>query len=244
MPRRRLSELETPALANQENRADQGPQLLAMAPTPGLAERAAEAIVLGVASGVLQPGQRLVEVELARMLKMSRVPLREALKILEAQGIVESAPHRGTHLATFDEARIDEICEARLALEKIAMRGAMAAYRRDPGLLARLDKVLGGMERAARHLEWIEISQADLDFHREICRVSGNAIVQKLWDAIARHVLIVFGKEIRSERDARTIVAQHKKLRDILAAGKAEALDDELDQHILRLQRRKGRNVR
>lgn len=244
MPRRRLSELETPALANQENRADQGPQLLAMAPTPGLAERAAEAIVLGVASGALQPGQRLVEVELARMLKMSRVPLREALKILEAQGIVESAPHRGTHLATFDEARIDEICEARLALEKIAMRGAMAAYRRDPGLLVRLDRVLGAMERAAQHLEWIEISQADLDFHREICRVSGNAIVQKLWDAIARHVLIVFGKEIRSERDARTIVAQHRKLRDILAAGKAEALDDELDQHILRLQRRKGRNVR
>ena len=81
-------------------------------------------------------------------------------------------------------------------------------------------------------------------FHREICRASGNAIVQKLWDGLARHVLIVFGKEIRGERDAKTIVPQHKRLRDILAAGKAEALDDELDQHILRLQRRKGRNVR
>ncbi len=237
MPRRRLNALETPP-------ADPVPQVLALTPAAGLAERAAEAIVLGVASGALQPGQRLVEVELARLLKMSRVPLREALKILEAQGIVESAPHRGTHIATFDETRIDEICEARLALEKIAMRGAMAAYRRDPALITRLDRILGMMERAALHLEWIEISQADLDFHREICRVSGNAIVQKLWDAIARHVLIVFGKEIRSERDARTIVAQHRKLRDILAAGKAEALDDELDQHILRLQRRKGRNVR
>ena len=68
--------------------------------------------------------------------------------------------------------------------------------------------------------------------------------MQKLWDALARHVLIVFGKEIRSERDAKTIVAQHKRLRDILAAGKVDALDEELDQHILRLQRRKGRNVR
>jgi DNA-binding GntR family transcriptional regulator len=237
MPRRRLSGL---AIAI----AEPGPRILTMAPASGLAERAAEAIVLGVASGALQPGQRLVEVELARLLKMSRVPLREALKILEAQGIVESTPHRGTHIATFDAARIDEICEARLALEKIAMRGAMAAYRRDPSLLARVDKILAAMERAALHLEWIEISQADLDFHREICRASGNAIVQKLWDALARHVLIVFGKEIRSERDAKTIVAQHKRLRDILAAGKAEALDDELDQHIHRLQRRKGRNVR
>lgn len=237
MPRRRLTALEAAP-------AEATPQILAMAPTTGLAERAAEAIVLGVASGALQPGQRLVEVELARLLQMSRVPLREALKILEAQGIVESTPHRGTHIATFDEARIDEICEARLVLEKIAMRGAMAAYRRDPSLIARLDKVLGAMERAALHMEWIEISKADLDFHREICRASGNAIVQKLWDALARHVLIVFGKEIRSERDAKTIVAQHKRLRDMLAAGKAEALDEELDQHILRLQRRKGRNAR
>jgi DNA-binding GntR family transcriptional regulator len=243
MPRRRLtaSEILTPEPINPVAAAAEG---LTLAPNPGLAERAAEAIVLGVASGALQPGQRLLEVELARLLQMSRVPLREALKILEAQGIVESAPHRGTRLATFDETRIDEICEARLALEKIAMRGAMEAYRRDPGLLLRLDKILIAMERAAAHMEWIEISKADLDFHREICRASGNAIVQKLWDALARHVLIVFGKEIRSERDAKAIVGQHKRLRDLLAAGKAEALDEELDQHILRLQRRKGRNVR
>ncbi|WP_395021298.1 GntR family transcriptional regulator [Dongia sp.] len=234
MPRRRVSTIAAAP-------AEPVPQVLAMAPAAGLAERAAEAIVLGVASGALQPGQRLVEVELARLLQMSRVPLREALKILEAQGIVESTPHRGTHIATFDEARIDEICEARLALEKIAMRGAMAAYRREPPLLARLDRIMAAMERAASHLEWIEISRADLDFHREICRASGNAIVQKLWDALARHVLIVFGKEIRSERDAKAIVAQHKRLRDILAAGRLDALDDELDQHIHRLQRRKGR---
>jgi DNA-binding GntR family transcriptional regulator len=240
MPRRRLSTIATITTPP----AEPAPQILSMAPISGLAERAAEAIVLGVASGALQPGQRLVEVELARLLQMSRVPLREALKILEAQGIVESTPHRGTRIATFDEARIDEICEARLALEKIAMRGAMAAYRNDPALIARLDKILAAMERAALHMEWIEISKADLDFHREICRVSGNAIVQKLWDALARHVLIVFGKEIRGERDAKAIVPQHKRLRDILAAGKAEALDDELDQHILRLQRRKGKNTR
>jgi DNA-binding GntR family transcriptional regulator len=209
-----------------------------------MAERAAEAIVLGVASGVLQPGQRLVETELARILQMSRVPLREALKILEAQGIVESAPHRGTRLATFDEGRIDEICEARLALERIAVKGAVAAYKREPGLIARLDRILSQMERAALHLEWMEVSRSDLDFHREIIRVSGNAIVQKLWEGLARHVLIVFGKEIRSERDAKAIVPHHRKLRDMLAGSQTKAIDAELDQHILRLQRRKGRTAR
>jgi DNA-binding GntR family transcriptional regulator len=210
-----------------------------MPPASGLAERAAEAIVLGVASGALEPGQRLVEAELAGLLNMSRVPLREALKILEAQGIVESTPHRGTRLATLDDTRIDEICEARIALERIAMRTAAPVYQRSPEHLARLDRIIAAMERAADHLEWMDISRSDLEFHREICRTSGNTIVQTLWEALARHVLIVFGKEIRDERDARALPPQHRVLRDLLAAGNIQALDSEVEQHILRLRRRK-----
>src|SRR4051812_29252897 len=93
--------------------------LLSMTRSPSLAEQAADAIVTGISSGILKPGQRLVETELAGTLKMSRVPLREALKILEAQGIVESIPHRGTRTAVFNDDRVDQICEARIALEKL-----------------------------------------------------------------------------------------------------------------------------
>ncbi len=225
-------------LAGDSEREEFRP-LLDMPRASGLAERAAEAIVLGVASGALQPGQRLVEVELAQLLKMSRVPLREALKILEAQGILESTPHRGTHIASFENARIDEICEARIALERIALRGAAAAYQRNPQALARLDRILAAMERAARHTDWLEISKADLNFHREICAASGNTIVQTLWEALARHVLIIFGKEIRDERDARSVIPQHRKLRDMLAANDVAGLDAEIEDHILRLRRRK-----
>lgn len=232
MPRPRVTSPEHPA-------SDGVQPLLSMPPASGLAERAAEAIVLGVAAGALQPGQRLVEAELARLLNMSRVPLREALKILEAQGIVESTPHRGTHLVALDDARIDEICEARIALERIAMRTAAPVYQRSPEHLARLDRIIATMERAAVHMEWMEISRADLEFHREICRTSGNAIVHTLWEALARHVLIVFGKEIRDERDAKALAPQHRVVRDLLAAGDVRALDGEIEQHILRLRRRK-----
>jgi DNA-binding GntR family transcriptional regulator len=213
--------------------------LLDMPRVAGLAERAAEAIVLGVASGALQPGQRLVETELAQHLKMSRVPLREALKILEAQGILESTPHRGTRIASFENGRIDEICEARIALERIALRGAATAYQRNPQALTRLDRILATMERAASHLDWLEISKADLSFHREICAASGNTIVQILWEALARHVLIIFGKEIRDERDAKSIIPQHRKMRDMLAANDVAGLDAEIEQHVLRLRRRR-----
>ncbi len=215
--------------------------ILSMARSPSLADQAANAIVEGVASGALQPGQRLVETELASLLNMSRVPLREALKILEAQGIVESVPHRGSRIVSFDDARVGQICEARIALERIALRDAALACKANPKLITRLDQRIGEMERAAERREWIEVSKADLNFHREICHASANAIVNTLWEALARHVFIVFGNEIRDERDAKTIGPQHRRLRDLLAAGDAAALHTEIEHHIMRLREAKLR---
>jgi DNA-binding GntR family transcriptional regulator len=211
--------------------------VLTMARSPSLAEQAANAIVTGVAAGALEPGQRLVEAELAGLLNMSRVPLREALKILEAQGIVESIPHRGTRIAMFDDVRVSQICEARVALERIALRHAAPIYRADPVLLARLDRIIAGMERAADRLEWIEVSRADLGFHREICHASANNIVETLWEGLARHVFIVFGNEIRDERDAQAMGPQHRRLRDLLAQGDSAELHTEIERHIMRLRR-------
>jgi DNA-binding GntR family transcriptional regulator len=233
-----MKELQETRMSNVVQPAASPSPVLSMVRSPSLAEQAADAIVTGVSAGALKPGQRLVEVELASLLKMSRVPLREALKILEAQGIVESIPHRGTRIAMFDEARVNQICEIRVALERIALSYAAPIYQSNPDLLARLDQIITAMERAADRLEWIEVSKADLSFHREICHASGNSIVETLWEALARHVFIIFGNEIRDERDARAMGPQHRRLRDLLAAGDAATLHTEIEQHIMRLRRR------
>ncbi len=213
---------------------------LSMARAQSLAEQAANAIVAGISAGALLPGQRINETELASLLNMSRVPLREALKILEAQGILESIPHRGTRVATFDDLRVNQICQARIALERLALADAAPICKRDPMVLARLEQIIIDMERSAERLEWIEISKADLSFHREICRLSGNAIVATLWEALARHVLIVFGHEIRDERDAKVMGPQHRRLRDLLAKGDVKVLHREIEDHILRLRRQRS----
>ncbi|TMJ41913.1 MAG: GntR family transcriptional regulator [Alphaproteobacteria bacterium] len=212
--------------------------ILTFARSPSLAEQAAEAIVGGIAAGIFKPGERLVETNLAATLQMSRVPLREALKILEAQGIVASTPHRGTFIPTFDDNRVDQICEARIALEKIALRDAVNNRRQLPALIKRLDGIIATMEQAASRLNWLGVSKADLDFHRAICEASENAIVRTLWESLARHVLIVFGQEIRDERDAVIMAPHHRRLRDLLAAGDRDALIVEIPGHILRLRRR------
>lgn len=207
---------------------------------PSLAEQAADVIVTGISSGSLKPGQRLYEAELANQLRMSRVPLREALKILEAQGIVDSTAHRGTRVADFGEERVNQICEARIALERLAFAAAAPKVAADPALAARLDKRITRMESAAARLEWIEVSRADLEFHREVCRISGNEIVAKLWESLARHVFIVFGHEIRDERDAKIMGPQHRLLHDLLVKGDARQLHAEIEHHIMRLRHEAG----
>lgn len=213
--------------------------VLSMARAQSLAEQAANAIVTGISAGALMPGQRIIETELASLLKMSRVPLREALKILEAQGIVESVPHRGTRIAMFGDVRVDHICAARIALERLAFVEAALVYQGDASLLTGLDQIILAMERAAERLEWIEVSKADLSFHREICRISGNDIVATLWETLARHVFIVFGHEIRDERDAKVMGPQHRRLRDLLAKGDVAKLHVEIEEHIMRLRRQR-----
>jgi DNA-binding GntR family transcriptional regulator len=214
------------------------PELIAPLAAPSLALRIADALTEAVASGAVEPGERLVETDIAARLGVSRVPLREALKLLEAQGIVEVVAHRGARVVPFDDARIDRICEARIALERLALNTAVARYAAEPGLLAELDRQIGAMRRCDRRRAPLDASKADLAFHRAMIAASGNDVVAKLWEALARHVLIVFGRETRGERGAPGLAAQHRRLRDVLAGGDLAAAHREIETHVLRLRRR------
>src|SRR5690348_4833841 len=155
-----------------------------------LAAQVADAIVDAIGAGTVTPGQRLVETDLARRLAVSRVPVREALKMLEAQGILVVSPHRGARVVEFDEMKIDRICQTRVALERLALPDAVAAFARQPERLAVLGELIDRMRREAAHQDWVETSKADLEFHRQICLASDNEIVITLWEALARHVMI------------------------------------------------------
>ena len=203
----------------------------------GLPEQIADAIVEGVATGALSPGQRLIELDLARRFVVSRVPLREALKTLEAQGIVERAPHRGVRVVELDEVRINRICEVRSALETIVVRSAAAAYRAEPARRRGVEAALGQMDEAVRRGDWGAMNKADLAFHREICIASGNDIVMTLWEGLARHVLMIFSREILTEASCLQIVRQHRDFLEVLLDAKDAALPLLVERHIMRLRR-------
>ena len=121
----------------------------------------------------------------------------------------------------------------------LALADAAPICKADPAVLTRLDQIIITMDRSAERLEWIDVSTVDLEFHREICRLSRNNILATLWESLARHVLIIFGREIRDERDAKVMGPQHRRLRDMLAAGDAPTLHREIETHIMRLRKKR-----
>jgi DNA-binding GntR family transcriptional regulator len=217
-----------------------------VAPSP-IPEQVADALVTMIATGQLEPGQRLIEAELARTFAISRVPVREAIRTLEAQGILETAPNRGTYVRRFDETHIAQLAEVRYALELIALREVLYRARREPGVLDGLDAPIAEMERCLARGDRHGLDRADIAFHRELCRIAGNEIVAKVWEGLSRHLLVTFGLMTGRYPDSDAIVADHHALKAYLAAGPEGELEARLANHIgglpPRLATRFGDNV-
>jgi DNA-binding GntR family transcriptional regulator len=198
-----------------------------------LSEQISDAIVSMIAGSTLVAGQRLVETELALRFHTSRVPIREAVKMLEAHGILATTPYRGTHVMEFGEREQAQVTEARVAIEKLIIRQAAPLVRADPEALRPLDEALVRMANCVLIGDRIALNRADVDFHRRMCLLTGNAILITLWGAIAHHVLIGFGLSNDRYPDSAAVLAQHRHLREALIAAPLETLEDVIESHVL-----------
>src|SRR5689334_25436564 len=113
---------------------------------PSLVELAVRRLRGEIVEGAFAPGERLVEEQLTRRLGISRAPLREALRLLGQQGLVEHLPRRGVRVATVSEAEVDELFELRDVLERHAVVVALRRADLDfAGLDAALERRAGGV---------------------------------------------------------------------------------------------------
>src|ERR1700722_3202200 len=93
-----------------------------------LAEKAFETLHQAIITGLLRPGTRLPIEELAEVLEMSPMPIREAVRRLDGAGLVENIPHRGARVTELSVPDLTEVYEARLALEMLAIRHAAERF--------------------------------------------------------------------------------------------------------------------
>jgi DNA-binding GntR family transcriptional regulator len=194
------------------------------------------AIVARILDGSTPPGTRLKEMALAREFSVSQAPVREALRELEALGLLESERYRGTRVRNINLDELREAYELRAAIEEAAARRAVPCAKSD---LQRLEQDLKLMRRAAREQDTDAYMDSAVNFHRHIVQMSGNALFlhaweHMAWDIRARIAVQRIGLISRYTEERKQVIAA-------LRAGDGEKagllLRDMISQLLIRLAR-------
>jgi DNA-binding GntR family transcriptional regulator len=152
-----------------------------------LADSLREAIM----SGRYPPGDRLVEERLAEDFGVSRIPVREALRVLAAEGLVTIEPRKGATVASLTAATAHEMVEVRATLE--ALNARLAARHRDPNLIARLEAVLREGEQAATAGSAQDLARLNNEYHELLAEAGMNRILGDMMRSLRERTAAYFG---------------------------------------------------
>ena len=209
-------------------------QVIAMAPirrARTTAEEVEERLIIAIALGEKQPGERLTEAEISTALEVSRVPAREAMQKLQLRGILVEQGQRGLRVADYSPRRIAELIELRFAIERIFFQHVKHPdFDRAP-LIAALEQMLDVMRALSGTGNPLAVSTVDLEFHRTIAVHSGNQLAAQIWEGLAQHMLIVFCRDWSQAADRTGEVELHRKLVEYLRAGDLSDPDSVLRDH-------------
>ena len=194
-----------------------------------------DALVAGASEGLILPGDRIIETELAAQLGVSRVPVREALRVLESQGIVINEPYKGIRLTPVTPERIDQLIEVRVALETTAATRAIRLGHNHAANLALLKSIVDEMDAMAARNDVFGFATADTEFHRTFCALADNAVLCDMWEMLARQMTIIFGLSALG-KPMTDIVQEHHALMAVFRSGNqadmAAAINDHIDVEI------------
>lgn len=196
-----------------------------------LVDHAVDAVLSAASRGLILPGDRLTEPDLALHLNMSRVPIREALRVLESQGVVVSEPYKGIRLMEVTPERLAHLIDVRVPLEMLACRRAIEAGRNGHRQIAALGGAITELDLMRQRDDVFGFASADTAFHRRLIGFAGNVVLSMLWESIARQLTVIFGLSTMG-KSMSTIVDEHRQLSAVFAVGDLAAMDREIEEHI------------
>ncbi|GAB2596013.1 hypothetical protein Aab01nite_71140 [Paractinoplanes abujensis] len=194
-----------------------------------LVELAVERLSHEILSGRTEPGARLVEEQLTRRLGISRAPLREAMRLLAQQGLVEHIPRRGARVATLSADDVRELYEVRDVLE----RHAVATTPPDPDLTA-LRGALELMRKATEAGDRLELATAHRRFHTEVVALSGNRQLTTLYSSVLVRIQLYMAANMHREAQSthpEDGIHRHERLYTAITQGTPQAILQALSTH-------------
>lgn len=183
-----------------------------------------------IITGELKPGERLMEVQLAEKMGVSRTPVREAIRKLELEGLVEMLPRKGAHVADLSIKDIMDVLEVRASLDGLAT--ALAAERIKPEQVKELKHV------QTQFLQYVEKQnlqgtiKKDVEFHDIIYRCSGNEKLIQIANNLREQVYrfrVIYLKDYISPKE---IVKEHAEILEAVTERDMEKARRIAEEHI------------
>ena len=214
--------------------AGAGVTVLGPARHKGLHEEVLDMLRTAITSGELRPGQRILEVELAAQLQVSRATLREALRRLEEDGLVVTQAHRGTYVNRLTAADVRQLFELRRLIEGHAVRTVAATIGDEQ--IAALQAIVDQFE-AAQHGPVEQRIEQDMRFHEAICALAGNRYMTSVWCNIRSHLRAILATSRRARLEPVLIASEHQAVVDALRRRDGEEAAARLCAHLINSER-------
>jgi DNA-binding GntR family transcriptional regulator len=161
-------------------------------PQSSLRNQVVAAIRDAIIQGKFKPGEKVPEHELAEELGVSRTPIREAIRILEEQGLIETRPKSGTFVARVDWDQASDGLHVRAALEELAVRQAIERLDATEwqAFCATLGQLLEGMKEATATSDGVRATELDIEWHTLVIDAARNRYLSRAWSFVGLPFLI------------------------------------------------------
>lgn len=192
-----------------------------------------------ILKGELEPGERLMEIQLAERLGVSRTPIREAIRKLELEGLVLMIPRKGAEVAEISEKSLREVLEVRRSLEELAIE--LACQRITPEELTALEEAENRFARAVEDGEVMAIAESDENYHELIYQATANDRLVQILNNLREQMYRYRLEYIKDEDRRQILVVEHEHIlravrrRDI--ADAKSAVREHIDNQQLTITR-------
>lgn len=184
----------------------------------------------GILRGELKPGERLMEIHLADQLGVSRTPIREAIRMLELEGLVIMMPRKGAMVASISKEDLKDVLEVRKALDRLAV--SLACERITSDGLASLKDAAANFKDVTKTLDSTKIAEADVAFHDEIHKASGNKRLSVMVSNLAERIYRYRFEYIKESYDCVQLIEEHDEIVKCIEKGDKEGAVAAIDRHI------------
>ena len=180
--------------------------------------------------GELQPGERLMEIQLAQRLGVSRTPVREAIRKLELEGLVLMIPRRGAEVAEITRQDLEDVLEVRAALEELAVKDACEHITDEQ--LQDLKKAANEFKRSLEGTDLVACAEADIHFHEIIYAATNNKRLVQMLNNLREQMYRYRMENLKVKRTYRTLVEEHDAIRRALKKHDKEKAGAAINVHI------------